>query len=131
MKGHGAFARIRLACPGSNGPNLYSNEAPLAPGAMPIGTFTNDPVQARALDRTDIRNLSHRAAACRTLEVDCIRGITASHEGPQDSVTRSIGIVTALTPHTAAARHRSGAWGPLQRSWRGRDPARTRPHARR
>ena len=57
MKVHGALAGIQLAYSGINGPNLYTKEVPLAPTALPIRTFTNDPVQARALDLTDIRNL--------------------------------------------------------------------------
>lgn len=57
MKTHGALAGIQLAYSGINGPNLYTKEVPLAPSALPIRTFTNDPVQARALSRTDIRNL--------------------------------------------------------------------------
>ncbi|MBD9525265.1 FAD-dependent oxidoreductase [Paracoccus sp. PAR01] len=57
MKTHGALAGIQLAYSGINGPNLYTKEVPLAPSAMPIRTFTNDPVQARALDKADIKNL--------------------------------------------------------------------------
>ncbi|KHA50183.1 Trimethylamine dehydrogenase [Sulfitobacter geojensis] len=57
MKEHGALAGIQLAYSGINGPNLYTKEVPLAPSAMPIRTFTNDPVQARALDKQDIKNL--------------------------------------------------------------------------
>lgn len=57
MKTHGALAGIQLAYSGINGPNLYSKEVPLAPSAMPIRTFTNDPVQARALDKGDIKDL--------------------------------------------------------------------------
>ncbi|MDE2446290.1 MAG: NAD(P)-binding protein [Alphaproteobacteria bacterium] len=57
MKAHGALAGIQLAYSGINGPNFYTKEVPLAPTALPIRTFTNDPVQARALDLTDIRNL--------------------------------------------------------------------------
>ena len=57
MKSHGALAGIQLAYSGINGPNFYTKEVPLAPSAGPIRTFTNDPVQARAMDRTDIRNL--------------------------------------------------------------------------
>ncbi|WP_227268375.1 oxidoreductase [Roseobacter weihaiensis] len=57
MKGHGALAGIQLAYSGVNGPNLYTKEVPLAVSAQPIRTFTNDPVQARALDKTDIRDL--------------------------------------------------------------------------
>ncbi len=57
MKEHGALAGIQLAYSGINGPNLYTKEVPLAPTALPIRTFTNDPVQARALDKQDIRDL--------------------------------------------------------------------------
>jgi dimethylamine/trimethylamine dehydrogenase len=57
MKVHGALAGIQLAYSGINGPNFYSKEVPLAPSALPIRTFTNDPVQARALDLADIKNL--------------------------------------------------------------------------
>lgn len=57
MKAQGALAGIQLAYSGINGPNLYTKEVPLAPSAMPIRTFTNDPVQARALDKSDIRDL--------------------------------------------------------------------------
>ncbi|KIC28058.1 oxidoreductase [Leisingera sp. ANG-M6] len=57
MKTHGALAGIQLAYSGINGPNLYTKEVPLAPSALPIRTFTNDPVQARALDKQDIKDL--------------------------------------------------------------------------
>lgn len=57
MKTHGALAGIQLAYSGINGPNFYTREVPLAVSAAPIRTFTNDPVQARALDREDIRDL--------------------------------------------------------------------------
>lgn len=57
MKEHGALAGIQLAYSGVNGPNLYTKEVPMAVSAQPIRTFTNDPIQARALDKTDIRNL--------------------------------------------------------------------------
>lgn len=57
IKSHGALAGIQLAYSGINGPNLYTKEVPLAVSAMPIRTFTNDPVQARALDKQDIRDL--------------------------------------------------------------------------
>ena len=57
IKAHGALAGIQLAYSGVNGPNFYTREVPRAVSAMPIRTFTNDPVQARALDKTDIRDL--------------------------------------------------------------------------
>ena len=57
MKEHGALAGIQLAYSGINGPNLYTKEVPLAPSALPIRTFTNDPVQARALSKSEIKDL--------------------------------------------------------------------------
>ncbi|MDO6966760.1 oxidoreductase [Rhizobium alvei] len=54
---HGALAGIELAYNGMNGPNLYSREVPMGPGHLPVATFTYDPVQARAMDKEDIRNL--------------------------------------------------------------------------
>lgn len=57
MKSHGALAGIQLAYSGINGPNLYSREVPLAVTGGPILTFTADPVQARTIDRDDIREL--------------------------------------------------------------------------
>ncbi len=62
-----ALAGIELAYSGVNGPNLYSREVPMAPTAMPIRTFTNDPVSARALTLSDIADLRrwHRNAIRR------------------------------------------------------------------
>ena len=57
MKTHGALAGIQLAYSGINGPNFYTKEVPLAVSPGPIRTFTNDPVQARGLDKTDLKNL--------------------------------------------------------------------------
>lgn len=57
IKERGALAGIQLAYPGINGPNLYTREVPLAPTALPVRTFTNDPVHARAMDGEDIGNL--------------------------------------------------------------------------
>ncbi len=55
----GALAGVELAYSGANGPNLYTREVPMAPMHTPILTFTSDPVQARAMDKEDIRNLRH------------------------------------------------------------------------
>jgi dimethylamine/trimethylamine dehydrogenase len=71
-----ALAGTQLAYAGINGPNLYSREVPLAPSAMPIRTYTSDPVSARALTRKDIRDLYrwHRNACLRakTAGIDLI-----------------------------------------------------------
>ena len=63
----GSLAGIELAYNGANGPNFYSREVPMGPSALPVMTFTYDPVQARAMTRRDIRDLRrwHRAAALR------------------------------------------------------------------
>ena len=61
-----ALAGIELTYSGINGPNLYTREVPMAPTALPIRTFTNDPVQAREMTLRDINDLRrwHRNA-CR------------------------------------------------------------------
>lgn len=80
MKSHGALAGIQLAYSGINGPNFYSREVPLAPTAMPIRTFTNDPVQARAMDKKDIANLRRwfvnagRRAQAAGFDLICLYG---------------------------------------------------------
>jgi 2,4-dienoyl-CoA reductase-like NADH-dependent reductase (Old Yellow Enzyme family) len=62
-----ALAGTQLTYAGVNGPNLYSREVPLAPTAMPIRTYTSDPVSARAMTKKDIRDLRrwHRNACLR------------------------------------------------------------------
>ncbi len=64
---HGSLAGIELAYNGMNGPNLYSREVPMGPSHLPVATFTYDPVQARRMDKDDIRNLRkwHLAAVRR------------------------------------------------------------------
>ncbi len=64
---HDALAGTQLTYAGVNGPNLYSREVPLAPTAMPIRTYTSDPVSARAMTRRDLRDLRrwHRNACLR------------------------------------------------------------------
>ncbi len=52
-----ALAGLELTYSGINGPNLYSREVPRGPTALPIRTFTSDPVQARAMSRRDIQDL--------------------------------------------------------------------------
>ena len=80
MKAHGALAGIQLAYSGINGPNLYTKEVPLAPTALPIRTFTKDPVQARALDLSDIRDLRRwfvnaaRRAEAAGFDLICLYG---------------------------------------------------------
>jgi len=69
---YGALAGIELVHAGVNSPNLYTKEVPLAPSPLPILTFSSDPVQARAMDKDDIRQLRlwHRAAFRRAKIAD-------------------------------------------------------------
>jgi dimethylamine/trimethylamine dehydrogenase len=64
---HGSLAALELCHNGMNAGNLYSREVPLGPAHLPVATAFNDPVQARAMDKEDIRNLRrwHRNAALR------------------------------------------------------------------
>ena len=64
---YGSLAGIELAYNGINSPNFYSREVPLGPSDLPTLTFTNDPVQARAMTKSDISDLRrwHRKAALR------------------------------------------------------------------
>ena len=63
----GSLAGIELAYNGMNAPNFYGREVPMGPSALPVQTFTYDPVQARAMNKRDIRDIRrwHRAAALR------------------------------------------------------------------
>lgn len=62
---HGALAGIELMFNGAATANLYSREIPFAPSHTPV--TTDDPIQARAIDKQDIKELRawHRAAALR------------------------------------------------------------------
>lgn len=62
---HGALAAIELTHNGPMANNLYSRIAPLAPSHCPVDD--NDPVQARAMTKSDIADLRkwHRNAALR------------------------------------------------------------------
>ncbi len=65
---HNSLAGIELCHSGYTAVNLWSREIPFAPSAMPAASYFNDPVQARAMDKQDIRNLrrAHTAAALRS-----------------------------------------------------------------
>ena len=65
---HGALAAIQLCHNGMNAANLYSREIPIGPANLPVFSAYNDPVQARAMDKSDIRALRkwHRDAALRS-----------------------------------------------------------------
>ncbi len=67
---HSSLAGIELCHSGYTANNLWSREVPIAASAMPTGSYFNDPVQARQMDKEDIRNLrrAHRKAALRSRE---------------------------------------------------------------
>ena len=62
---HGALAGIELTHNGASAANRYSREVPIGPRHEP--SLNYDPVQARAMDKTDIRDYRrwHKAAALR------------------------------------------------------------------
>ena len=64
---HHSLAGVELSHSGYTSSNLWSREIPMAPMAMPTSSYFNDPVQARVMDKQDIKNLrrAHRAAALR------------------------------------------------------------------
>ena len=68
----GALAGLQLCHNGMNAPNLNSREIPLGPVDLPVASIYMDPVQARAMNRRDIRDLRrwHRAAALRAKRAD-------------------------------------------------------------
>jgi dimethylamine/trimethylamine dehydrogenase len=72
IHGQGALAGLQLCHNGMNAPNLYSREIPLGPADLPVASIYNDPVQARAMTRQDIRDLRrwHRDAAIRARRAD-------------------------------------------------------------
>ncbi|MFV2000453.1 MAG: FAD-dependent oxidoreductase [Acidimicrobiia bacterium] len=62
---HGALAGVELWHGGAGSANFYSREAPLGVSSQPAGVW--DPVQTRAMDKSDIRDLKrwHLEAAKR------------------------------------------------------------------
>ena len=64
---HGSLAGIELCHSGYTANNLWTREVPIAASPMPTSSYLYDPVQARGMDRDDIRNLrrAHRQAALR------------------------------------------------------------------
>jgi dimethylamine/trimethylamine dehydrogenase len=64
---HGSLAGLELCHSGATAPNRWSREIPMAASAVPVASDYHDPIQARAMDKADIRDLrrAHRAAALR------------------------------------------------------------------
>jgi dimethylamine/trimethylamine dehydrogenase len=67
---HESLAGIELCHSGYTASNLWSREVPIAASPMPTASYNYDPVQARGMDKEDIRNLrrAHRKAALRSRE---------------------------------------------------------------
>ena len=66
---HGALAGAEIFFNGYATPNRYSREIPMAPSHLPVRS--TDPIQARTMDKTDIKNVRrwHRNAALRARDV--------------------------------------------------------------
>ena len=54
---NGALAGIELAHNSMHSPNLYSRETPIGPAHLPVASLAYDPVQARAMTRSDVADL--------------------------------------------------------------------------
>ena len=67
---HSSLAGIELCHSGYTANNLWSREVPISASPMPSASYIYDPVQARGMDKEDIRNLrrAHRKAALRAKE---------------------------------------------------------------
>jgi dimethylamine/trimethylamine dehydrogenase len=67
---HGALAGIELVHGGYSNANNYSRIPPLAPSAISVNSY--DPVQARAMNKADIRDFRkwHREAALRAKQAE-------------------------------------------------------------
>lgn len=67
---HGSLAGIELSYNGAASANHSSREVPLGPHHLPTPTAHNEPQQARAFDKEDLRNIRrwHRNAAVRSMK---------------------------------------------------------------
>uniref|UniRef100_UPI0009DA75E7 aspartate ammonia-lyase n=1 Tax=Nocardia donostiensis TaxID=1538463 RepID=UPI0009DA75E7 len=62
-------------------------------GQLQLNAF--EPIIAHSL----FQSVTHLDAACRSLITKCVTGISANRDRLQESVTNSIGIITALNPY--------------------------------
>ena len=62
-------------------------------GQLQLNAF--EPIIAHCL----FQSLTHLDEACKTLVANCVRGITANEQRLYESVTNSVGIITALNPY--------------------------------
>ena len=80
---HGSLAGIELVHNGHDTPNLYSREVPIGPMHRPMN-WSLAPIQARAMDKEDIRTYrrAHRQAALRARDIGFdIVIVYAGHDG--------------------------------------------------
>ena len=80
---HGSLAGIELVHNGHDTPNLYSREIPIGPMDRPMN-WSLAPIQARAMDKEDIRTYrrAHRQAAVRARDIGFdIVIVYAGHDG--------------------------------------------------
>jgi dimethylamine/trimethylamine dehydrogenase len=84
---HGSLAAVELVHNGQDVGNLYSREVPIGPMHRPV-TWWDHPVQARAMDLSDIRDFRrwHRNAALRARKAGFdIVVVYAGHDGTMAS----------------------------------------------
>lgn len=84
---HSSLAAVELVHNGHDTGNIYSREVPIGPMHRPV-TWRDHPVQARAMDLTDIRNYRrwHRKAALRARDAGFdIVVVYAGHDGTMPS----------------------------------------------
>lgn len=80
---HGSLAGIELVHNGHGTGNLYSREVPIGPAHLPV-SWHSHPIQARAMDKQDIRDYRrwHRNAALRSKEAGFdIVVVYSGHDG--------------------------------------------------
>lgn len=84
---HGGLAAVELVHNGHDTGNIYSREVPIGPMHRPV-TWRDHPVQARAMDLSDIRDYRrwHRKAALRARDAGFdIVVVYAGHDGTMPS----------------------------------------------
>ena len=83
VRAHGSLAAIELVHNSISASNLYSREVPIGPMHRPV-KWTNHPVQARAMDLSDIRDYRrwHRNTAIRARDAEFnIVVVYSGHDG--------------------------------------------------
>ncbi len=84
VRAHGSLAAIELVHNSISASNLYSREVPIGPMQRPVKSTNNHPVQARAMDLSDIRDYRrwHRNTAIRARDAGFnIVVVYSGHDG--------------------------------------------------